>query len=99
MRGNFDWIITGIERTTDPRHTVRAIHWRYQLRQGNTVVDEFGDLPMPADSLMTTDGATKADYVAILEDALDRQTLQERLEKRLREVLHPKTELVAGPVA
>jgi hypothetical protein len=63
------------------------------------VIDEFGDLAMPSDSLMTTDGATKADYVAILEDALDRQTLQERLEKRLREVLHPKTELVAGPVA
>jgi len=99
MSGEFDWIIAGIERTTDPRHTVRAIHWRYQLRHDDVVVDESGDLPMPPDSLMTTDGATKADYVAILEDVLDRMTLQERLEKRLRDVLHPKTELVAGPVA
>jgi hypothetical protein len=99
MSGRFDWIIAGIERTTDTRHTVRAIHWRYQLQHDDVVIDEYGDLPMPSDSLMTTDGATKADYVAILEDVLDRQTLQERLVKRLRDVLHPKTELVAGPAA
>src|SRR5689334_8951084 len=99
MSGKFDWIIAGIERTTDARHTVRAIHWRYQLQHGDVVVDEYGDLPMPSDSLMTTDGATKADYVALLEDALDRQSLQERLERRLRDVLHPKTELIAGPAA
>ena len=99
MSNDFSWVISGIERTTDPRHTVRAIHWRYQLQHGDTVIDEYGDLPMPADSLMTTDGATKADYVAILEDVLDYQSLQERLEKRLHAVLHPKTELVPGPAA
>jgi hypothetical protein len=98
MSNDFDWIIAGVERTTDPRHEVRAIHWRYQLRHGDAVVDEYGDHPLPPGVGLSTDGATKADYVAVLEDALDRQTLQERLHKRLHDLLHPKTELVAGPV-
>ncbi|MBV9044219.1 MAG: hypothetical protein JO294_03770 [Alphaproteobacteria bacterium] len=98
MSGNYSWVISGIERTTDHLHKVTAIHWRYQLKHGDTVLEEVGEHRMPPAARMTSDGATKADYVAILEDAIDFPSLQERLQKRLHAVLHPKTELVPGPV-
>ena len=97
MSDNFHWIISGVERTTDSQHEVRAIHWRYQLQYGDAVVDEYGDHPVPPGAGLSTDGATKADYVAVLEGALDYETLQERLHKRLHIMLHPKTEVVPGP--
>ncbi len=99
MSDNFKWVISHIERTTDVRHLVTAIHWRYQLQKGNAVVDEYGDYPMPPQSLMHADGATKSDYVSVLEDAIDFPSLQERLRKRMHTVLHPMTELIPGPVA
>ncbi len=98
MSHDFDWIISGVERTTD-KHEVRAIHWRYRLQHGDIAVDETGDHPLPSDFRMTSDGASKADYVALLEDALDYQSLQERLQKRLQTLLHPKTEVIPGPTA
>ena len=84
MSDNFNWVISGVERTTDNRHEVRAIHWRYQLQHAGAVVDEYGDHPLPPGAGLSTDGATKADYVAVLESALDYETLQERLHKRCR---------------